>query len=142
MKNILLLLFLAFLPMTLAAGEDPREVRHEMMEGVKDAAGVIGGMMKGETAFDQEAVMESLAVFQHAANEFGALFPDGTQKGSDALPSVWTDRDGFNAALADFGSAVEAAIAARPQDLEATKAAAGPVFKQCKACHKEYRADD
>jgi cytochrome c556 len=109
---------------------------------VKDAAGVIGGMLKGESEFNRQSVMDSLAVFQHAAQEFGGLFPEGTQEGSDALPSVWSDREGFDAALAEFGSAVDAAMAADPHDLEATKTAVGPVFKQCKACHKEYRADD
>lgn len=140
MKKMLCCLFL--LPALAVAGDDPRDVRHDMMEGVKDAAGVIGGMLKGESAFDQQSVMDSLSVFQNAAQEFGALFPEGTQEGSDALPTVWSDRAGFDAALADFGSAVDSAIAANPQDLDATKAAVGPVFKQCKACHKEYRADD
>ena len=38
--------------------------------------------------------------------------------------------------------ATEAAVAASPQDLEALKAAAGPVFKVCKSCHESYRIED
>lgn len=147
MQKLLLTLALSFftwalLPQALLAEQDPRDVRHEMMEGVKDAAGVIGRMMKGEAEFDAAAVMDSLVVFHEVSLEFGDLFPEGSQEGSDALPAVWTDRAGFNAALADWEQAINVAIAANPQSLDETKKAAGPVFKQCKECHKVYRADD
>ncbi|MGA1078463.1 MAG: cytochrome c, partial [Nitriliruptoraceae bacterium] len=56
----------------------------------------------------------------------------------EAKSTIWTDRDGFDAALAAWSEAVAAAIAAHPQDLESLQAAAGPVFKKCKACHQEY----
>jgi len=36
---------------------------------------------------------------------------------------------------------VDAAIAAKPDSLEALNAAAGPVFKTCKGCHEGYRVE-
>jgi cytochrome c556 len=36
---------------------------------------------------------------------------------------------------------VDAAITGAPDNLEALKAAAGPVFQTCKGCHEGYRVE-
>ena len=148
MKRVAILscLALAGVMSVAVAGDDeaPRDIRHHMMEDVRDGAKAIGGMLKGEAPFDAEEVQEALRVFQVAANEFGDLFPEGTETGHDteARETIWTDREGFNAELKDFGAAVEQAIAANPQDLASLKPAVGPVLKQCKSCHEGYRVED
>jgi cytochrome c556 len=126
-----------------AAASSPQEQRHELMEDVGGGAKTIGKMLEGETAFDAAAAMEALQTWDDAAGRFGDLFPAGSETGYDteAKATIWTDRAGFDAALAAWSDAVDAAIAAAPQDLESLKGAAGPVFKQCKACHEEYRVD-
>lgn len=126
------------------AGDTPQEERHDLMEGVKDAAKPVGGMLKGEQEFDAAVVMESFNTWSHAAGVFGDLFPAGSDTGYDtrAKETIWTDREGFNQKLADFDQAVDAAIAANPQSLEQLKPAAGAVFKACKACHENYRVED
>ena len=48
---------------------------------------------------------------------------------------------GFDAALQAWAEAVDAAIAANPQDLGSLEATAGPVFEKCKACHEDYRVE-
>ena len=123
---------------------DPRHIRHELMEGVRDAAKPVGMMMRGEAEFDSEQLMQSLNVWKDAANKFGGLFPDGTETGMDteAAPTIWTDRDGFDAALVTWGSAVHTAIDAAPETLEAAKPVVGPVFQACKNCHDNYRISD
>ncbi len=128
----------------LLAGEDPVHERHEMMEGVGDAAKPIGEMLKGERDFDAGLVMTSLETFDNAAGRFGELFPPGSEtgEGTEAAPAIWEDRAGFEKALATWGEAVDAAIAANPQTLEETKAAAGPVFNACKGCHDDYRIEE
>lgn len=126
----------------MAAG-DPIEERHEMMENVKDGAATIGGMIKGEKEFDAEAAMAALMVWQNAAEGFGALFPEGTYTGDPdtARDTVWSDREGFDKLLTEFGEKVNMAIAANPQSPEELGAAAGPVFKNCKSCHEGYRLE-
>jgi len=126
------------------AGDSPQEQRHELMEDVGGAAKTIGKMLEGESPFDAAAAMEAMNTWDAAAAPFGDLFPEGTESGYDtkAKPSVWSDREGFEAALAAWAEAVDAAIAADPQDLEALQSAVGPVFKKCKACHQEYRVKD
>jgi cytochrome c556 len=125
------------------ADEDPREQRHELMEGVGDAAKPVGGMLKGEVAFDNPTLMKSLQTMLEASNEFGALFPPGSEGGEDsrAAAAIWSDRAGFDAALAKFHDAVGAAIAADPQSLDDARPAVGPVFNACKNCHDSYRLE-
>ena len=126
------------------AGESPQEQRHELMEDTGGAAKTIGKMLEGEAPFDAAAAMEALQTWRDVGATFGDLFPEGSETGYDteAKATIWSDRDGFNEALAAWSEAVDAAIAADPQDLDALGAAAGPVFKKCKACHEEYRVKD
>jgi cytochrome c556 len=128
----------------LLAGDSPQYERHELMEGVGDAAKPVGEMLKGEREFDAGVAMTSFRTFQEAAGQFGELFPPGSEtgEGTEAAPAIWEDRAGFEEALATWADAVDAAIAANPQTLEATKPVAGEIFKSCKGCHDNYRIED
>lgn len=142
-RSLVAVIALAFTS-PLLAGDDPRHERHELMEGVGDAAKPIGEMLKGERDFDAGVVMMSFETFDKAAAQFGDLFPPGSETGEDteAAPAIWEDRAGFDTALATWSDAVDAAIAAKPQTLEETKPAAGPIFDACKGCHDDYRIED
>jgi len=129
---------------TAVAGDSPQEQRHEVMEDVGAAAKTIGKMLEGETGFDAASAMNSLTTWRDAAAVFGDLFPAGSESGYDteAKATIWSDRAGFDEALQNWATAVDAAIAANPQDLESLQTAAGPVFKTCKGCHETYRVED
>ncbi len=126
------------------AADDPRDQRHELMEGVGEAAKVIGEMMKGERAYDVDAVMNSLDVFDDASSYFGELFPEGSETGNDteAAPAIWEDRAGFEEALKTWRGATIEAIKAEPATLEEAKPLLGAVFNACKNCHDTYRIKD
>ncbi len=127
------------------AGEaDPIHERHEMMEDTRDAMKALGGMVKGELDFDADTVSASLATFGHAAENFGGLFPPGSEGGgkTEARPEIWSDRAGFDQALVEFANAVEAAEAAAPQSVEELKPVLSKVTKTCKGCHEKYRLED
>jgi cytochrome c556 len=138
-----IILFVLFGSSLALAGSDPIKSRQHLMEETRDAAKVIGGMLKKQKPFDAEAAMESFKVWQNTAMKAGDLFPEGSDKGheTEARMTIWTDREGFDAKMGDFRTRVDAAIAASPDSLEALNAAAGPVFKACKACHEEYRVE-
>jgi cytochrome c556 len=141
---VLAVLSSLLLPLSSAfAAESPQEQRHELMEDVGGGAKTIGKMLEGEEAFDAAAAMNALQTWDHAAGVFGDLFPAGSDSGYDteAKATIWSDRAGFDAALQAWAEAVDAAIAANPQDLGSLEAAAGPVFEKCKACHEEYRVE-
>lgn len=144
-RNVLVIsaLFLVLAVTPLVAGDSPQEQRHELMEKSKDAAKPVGGMLKGEVEFNAEQAMASFKAWVEVADQFGDLFPEGTETGYDteAKKEIWTDRAGFDAELEKFADATNAAVAANPQSLEDLKAAAGPVFKTCKSCHEGYRVE-
>jgi cytochrome c556 len=75
------------------------------------------------------------------ARAIPAMFPEGTDiPPSDALPALWSDRAGFNAAAEGFvvaTTAVNQAVAAN--DKVAYRAALDQVGKACSACHDKYR---
>jgi cytochrome c556 len=128
---------------TLFADSDPIAARQQLMEDTRDAAKVIGGMLKGEQPFDAEAALQAFEVWKTTAQKAGALFPAGSETGFDteAKATIWTDRAGFEGELDNFASQVDAALAANPDSLEALKGAAGPVFQACKSCHEGYRVE-
>ncbi len=146
--NKLCLLFVSAtvvaMPVAIAEGDDPRHERHELMEGVRDAAKPVGAMLKGESDYDADVVMASLQTWHDGSMRFGDLFPEGSDTGMDteAAPAIWEDRAGFEAALLKWREAVEAAQAANPMTLEAAKPTVGPVFQTCKGCHDTYRIED
>jgi len=90
----------------------PIEDRKAKMKEVGKNLGIIGKMVKGETAFD----------------------------GAAALAAYIAMGDGFNAAGQAFGNdLVAAANAGAPADVAALTASFGNVAKNCKACHTDYR---
>lgn len=147
MSRILISAALVVLLTTVAAiavaETDPILARQQLMEDTRDAAKVVGGMLKGEQPFDAGAAMAAFEVWKGAAAKAGGLFPDGSGTGHDteAKVTIWTDRAGFDKELQKFATRVDAAIAASPASLEALKPAAGPVFQACKSCHEGYRVE-
>ena len=126
------------------AVDSPIEKRHELMEDVGEAAKPIGLMMRGDREYDWEVVLTSLKTFDSVSHEFGDLFPEGSETGgnTEAAPAIWTDREGFDEALAMWREATGEAIAAEPQTLDDARPSLGGVFKTCKNCHDGYRIED
>jgi cytochrome c556 len=125
------------------AEDGPAHERHELMEGVREAAKPVGKMLRGEADYDAATVMSSLETFQDASLVFGDLFPAGSEASetSEAAPAIWEDREGFKEALAMWQDAINAAIAAAPKTLEEARPTVGPIFKKCKNCHDTYRIE-
>jgi cytochrome c556 len=143
-KIVLGLAVLCLTGMTATAAEDPIAVRKAVMQSVGAAAGLGGGMMKGEIAYNPAAGKAVIATMNAAAASFGSFFPAGSDKGdTTASPKIWEDAAGYQAALAKFSETTGAAMAASgkagPADLDAFKAAMGPVFGNCKSCHEAFR---
>ncbi len=110
------------------------------MKANSGAAGVAGGVMKGEIPFDAKVATAAIRTMNAVAYTFGDYFPAGSETGETrASPKIWEDMDGFLAKLAQFQADTDAAVAADPKDLEAFQAAMGPVFANCSSWHDVYR---
>lgn len=123
------------------AADDPIQTRQAIMSSVGAAAGLGGGMLKGEIDFSPAAAAAALSTFNAAAFTFGDYFPEGSESGGDteAAPTIWSDAAGFAAASDKFRSDASAALASKPQTLDDFKAAFGSVAQNCKACHEDFR---
>ncbi|MDJ0939500.1 MAG: cytochrome c [Woeseiaceae bacterium] len=139
-----------FLAATLAfsahaiADDDPRIERQDLMKSVREAAKPVGQMMRGDMDFDADTLMSSLETWLDVSTKFGGLFPPGSESGeeTEAAPAIWTDREGFDKALAEWQTATQAAIDAKPASLEEARPIVGPVFNTCKGCHDNYRIEE
>ncbi|MGE0151795.1 MAG: cytochrome c [Reyranellaceae bacterium] len=74
--------------------------------------------------------------------QFVTLFPAGSDKGdTKALPTIWSDMAGFQAASkATETAAMNLADAGKSGDLTKVAAAFGAAGKSCGDCHDKYRA--
>ncbi|MBN9091486.1 MAG: cytochrome c [Reyranella sp.] len=91
---------------------------------------------------DAKTVVASAAKLKQLENAFDKLFPAGSDKGeTKALPTVWSDSAGFQAASKAADAAYDKlAVAAGSGDLAAVTAAFGDTGKACGACHEKFRA--
>lgn len=126
------------------AADDPIAVRKALMQATGAAAGPAGAMLKGEMDYNPVVAKASIAAMNAVAMSIGDYFPEGsTADNSTAAPKIWEDAAGFKAATDKFKADTAAAAAASgkdgPADLDAFKAAMGPVLGNCKACHEAYR---
>jgi cytochrome c556 len=150
MQTAVLLGLVAGLGMTTTvtqAAEDPIVTRQALMASVGAAAGLGGGMMKGEIAYSPAAGKAAIATLRAVSLSYGDFFPAGSDQGkTNAAAAIWENSDGFAAELAKFSEAADKAWQASgkdgPADVEAFKAAIGPVFGTCKSCHETYRKNN
>jgi cytochrome c556 len=99
------------------------------IKGIIDAKGPTAG------AVEQAAKLKTLEV------AFVKMFPAGSDKDTKALPVVWTDSAGFQAASKNAEAAFDKlATAAGSGNQEALAAAFADAGKACGACHDKYRA--
>lgn len=113
--------------------------RMEAMKSIGDAMKVLGGMAKGQSAFDAGAAQAAAARIARHAAETPALFdPRETDPKSEAKPEIWADFADFTAkaeALETVAADLSTSIAT-PDDLVPAVQRLG---QACKACHSLYR---
>lgn len=117
----------------------PIRERHELMERVGDNAKIIGDAMK---AGDFQKVPGPALEIEKAARRLPDLFPENsTHPKSRARPEIWSDWDGFTAAVRKLESAAANLAAAARNGTDVPNAANG-LFAACKSCHTSYRAPE
>lgn len=112
-----------------------------MKEKVGASMGVLVKTVKGEMVYDAAAVKAAFTTMREGTANFANLFPEGSESGGKTIadPKIWSDMDGFKAALAKFHADLDEAIAANPADKDAYGPVFGKVAANCNACHETYR---
>jgi cytochrome c556 len=133
------LLGLALGALTLPAlAQDPIEARKANRTAVRDDFRWIN---QQQNAGDLNAIAQRAGAMLQRSQAFLALFPPGSDRGNTgALPVVWTDWPGFQAAEATLETRVRALqAAAAAGDRAAVQAAVRTTGAACQACHDKYR---
>lgn len=131
----------------LAQDTDPIAARQALMHANGGAAGLSGGILKGELDYEPRLGRAAILAFNASAATFTDYLPEGSAdpERSRASPKIWEDWEGFMAEWNEFQSAVESAKEAAgkegPADAEAFKAAVQPILETCKSCHETYRLE-
>lgn len=109
------------------------------------SAALVGGMKgvveRGDDVAGQAFAARAIASW---AKAIPGMFPAGSDGApSNALPTVWTDRAGFEAKAADYAAAAaKLADLAKAGDKAGFAAQYGELGKTCGACHSSFRKDD
>lgn len=123
--------------MTEGVENEAVKARIMLMDGVKTATGTLGGMAKGEMAFDADKAAEArAALIEHAANIPAVFEAQEMDPKSTALPAIWENWADFEMKAKAMGAAAEELDAS---ELEWLQAGMGALGGSCQACHKEYR---
>lgn len=90
---------------------------------------------------DTRPLVERVDTIASFYRDLQALYPAGSGTGATrALPTIWTDPAGFEAARNTIVAALGTLrTAAASGDLAATQAAFGQVGAACAACHRAFR---
>ncbi|MDE2383905.1 MAG: cytochrome c [Alphaproteobacteria bacterium] len=99
-------------------------------------------IMKGEKPFDGAALKAAFDAEDAACKDWSMWWGADTQKGdkeqTHALPAIWTDAKGFEAAGTAWYNADQ--NLRKAADLASFKAAFPAVGDGCKGCHEKFRA--
>ncbi len=134
-------------PMAMAQdGPSAQEkARQGMMRIMALNMGVLGGMAKGEIAYDADRAQKAADTLVAVSMiDQSNLWPEGTDKDSSkftgALPAIWQKPDEFAKAWMALGEAARGLQAAAGSGRAALGPAMGGAGKACKGCHETFRA--
>ena len=115
--------------------KERQENRKQTAAAMRAIKAVIDNKEPTSKAVEQAAKLKTLEA------AFIKMFPAGSDKDTKALPVVWTDWAGFQAASKAADAAYDKlAVAAGSGDQAALAAAFADTGKACGACHDKFRA--
>ena len=127
--------------LSLYSAEQDIKNRQNAMQQVRESVKVLFPMAKGKTEYDDFVVISMLEQMLAAAKPYASYFPEQPEVGvsSEAAETIWTDRSGFEKALANFLTDIEVAVLAEPETLEDFKPLFADITSNCQSCHQVYR---
>ena len=125
----------------LLAQSDPIAQRKELMKSNGGHAKAMTQMAKGEAPFDAAKASQAFTTWSENAAKIPGFFASAPPPGADtrALPKIWSDKAGFDAAAAALKKAADDGKT-KTKSVDEVKAAMPAVTKACADCHEGYRA--
>ena len=128
-----------------AAGLTPEQIVAARRSAYALSAGNFVSMkVAAEAGADVHSLVLPARALARWARTLPTLFPEGTNlPSSKALPTVWSDRAGFEARAAAYAAAAQTlAEAAQSGDRAVFLTRWGELRATCSACHDTYRSSD
>ena len=121
--------------------------RHNLLESVAKHFGLLKLIVQGKVEGREADMAEHARAIHDASTDFVSMFPEGSGPDAypqtDALPTIWADMAGFEAAAARFETESAALLElAEAKDVEGVKAGFGKLGGACGGCHETFRKDD
>jgi cytochrome c556 len=122
-----------------AAQSSAIQARKDILKTFGPASRAPGLMLRGEAPFELAAVQAALKVFADGAPKLPALFPADSQTGdTKALPTIWQEKDKFNAIFTKLEADSKAAMTSITNEAS-FKTEMPKVLGNCGTCHTAYR---
>lgn len=125
--------------------KDATEYRQALLQLVKSNVGALGAMNKGAIPMDATTLeTNSLRIEQLSLmlEDYFATDTTGFDVETAALNKIWQDQADFQVKINALTEAAKNLnTLAKAGDSEQFKPAIGQIFKSCKGCHDNYKAD-
>lgn len=120
------------------------KARQGQMQIISKNMGILGGMAKGEIAYDATAAARAASDLAAIGSlNQAVLWAEGSDStsmsGNAAEAEIWDDWAGFDAKWQDFAMATAAAATTAGDGKEALGPIMGQIGRTCGACHDDYR---
>jgi cytochrome c556 len=114
--------------------------RHNLMESIGHDMGAIGDILKNGLPLQKNIAGHAQSIATRGALIGPAFEKKALGAPNDAKPEIWTDRKGFEAAIAKFQKEADAfAVTAKSGDMAKIGAGVQALGKACNGCHEDYR---
>lgn len=114
--------------------------RMDLMQEIRAAIGVLGGMAQGKTAFDAQDAARAKATLSETATRIAPAFQaNEMDPKSESSPEIWQNWQDF---VAKADAMQDAASALETDTLDDLRAGIGRLGGTCSACHKAYRIEN
>lgn len=114
--------------------------RHNLMEAIGHDMGAIGDVLKNGLPHQKNIAVHARSIADHGKLIAAAFEKNATGAPHDAKPNIWTDRAGWEKALADFQAEADRfAATAASGDMAKIGGGMQALGKACNGCHETYR---
>lgn len=117
--------------------------RMDIFKSWKQGMKQLSPMAKGKLPLDSDWVADFARQLQAESTRVQGLFPEGSdQRPSEALPTVWSEREKFEGLFDQLADNAEALLgAAESESFDGVVQATGALGKTCKSCHDDFKED-
>ena len=127
--------------------ESSVKYRQTVMYAMANHMGLSKLIVKGQVDGREGDLVATAQALQALGANLEESFPKGSGPQSkvetEALDTIWSDAEGFTAAVKAYNDATAAFVeAAKTGDMAKAAEARGKVGQSCGGCHESYRKDD